>query len=67
MDGADCTDGNRRCVFVVPGGCKTARKVFFCRSFLSGYKAYESVNNKAFLHPFTGWRYAFLHFRRLLT
>ena len=56
MDSTGCTDGNRRCVGA------------FCRrSINSACKAYELRIFKALLRSFFGCRYAFLHFRRLLT
>lgn len=75
MDGGDCTDGNRRGFFNSfkkysknnTTYMHKIKKSFFRRGLISGRKVCELCLCQAFLRSFGGYRYAFLHFRRLLT
>ena len=75
MDSGDCTDGNRRGFFnsFIKYSKRNStyvheiKKSFFRRGLISGCKVCELCPCQASLRSFRGYRYAFLHFRRLLT
>ncbi len=73
MDSGDCTDGNRRGFFnsyaklVKPCGARKVKCAFFRSVICRSHGAGDHCLRKALLRSFVGYRYAFLHFRRLLT
>lgn len=76
MDSGDCTDGNRRgffnssalkVKFVKPCGARKVMCAFFRSVICRSHEAGDHCLKKALLRSFVGYRYAFLHFRRLLT
>lgn len=71
MDSGDCTDGKRRGFTISkhrkPCGAENDKCAFFRSVIYRGHEAGDHCFKKALLRSFVGYRYAFLHFRRLLT
>lgn len=71
MDGGDCTDGKRQGFnlysYVKPCGAYGRKCTFFVSAFYPGHEVRDHLYRKALLRSLNGYRYAFLHFRRLLT